>query len=211
MNRRNFLTTAGVARIAGGLAVGTPTASGGVIRAVGQGKKNIPNPLVTDQNGRTYRFYDDLIKDKMMAINFFYANCDGICPRMTSNLLKVQQELRRRVGDRVGRDIFLYSISLKPEEDTPAALKHYAGMHGIKGPGWLFLRAARPDMELLRERLGFKDSDPVQDADIDQHTGMVRLGSDVYDKWAACPALGPVYSIVDNLLWLDLKLPRHPY
>jgi protein SCO1/2 len=66
-------------------------------------------------------------------------------------------------------------------------------------------------MERLRARLGFKDSDPVLDADINQHTGMVRVGSDVYDKWVACPALGPVYAIVDNLLWLDLKLPRHPY
>ena len=211
MNRRNFFSTAGSAGVAGGLIVGESRKSAPMVRTAGQGKKNIPNPKVTDQHGTTHRFYDHLVKDKMVVINFFYANCKGICPLMTSNLLKVRNQLHERVGDRVGRDIFMYSISLKPEEDKPAVLADYARMHGIKGPGWLFLRAARPDMELLRSRLGFKDSDPVLDADIDQHTGVVRLGSDVYDKWAACPALGPAYAIADNLLWLDLKLPRQPY
>ena len=212
MNRRSFLGRSAAARFAGGLTLGRSAISAEAPRVAGQGKRNIPNPMVTDQNGKTYHFYDDLVKNKMVAINFFYANCTGICPMMTANLLKVQKELRNRVGDRVGRDIFMYSISLKPEEDTPAMLAQYAQMHDIKpGSGWLFLRAARPDMELLRQRLGFKDSEPVLDADIDQHTGVVRLGSDVYDKWSASPALGPVYAIVDSLLWLDLKLPRHAY
>jgi protein SCO1/2 len=205
MERRSFFAAA--ALLAGGT-----RASASSVRAVGQGRENIPNVPVTDQSGKTHEFYRDLVKGKMVAINFFYANCTGICPRMTSNLLKVQEELRKRVGDRVGRDIFMYSISLKPEEDSPHHLAEYARMHGIKpNSGWLLLRAKRPNMELLRERLGFKDSDPVLDADVDQHTGMVRLGSDVYDKWAASAALGPVHAIVDSLLWTDLTLPRVVY
>jgi len=210
MNRRSFLVLGSLARpVTAGRRTG-PTANG--VGAVQPGRKNIPNVMVTSQDGRRYRFYDDLVKGKMVIINFFYAQCTGICPRMTSNLLKVRKELENRAPGRVGRDILLYSISLKPEEDTPKHLALYAKMHGIQpGSGWLFLQAKRPDMELLRERLGCKDTDPVLDADIDQHTGMVRLGSDVYDKWAACPALGPVYTIVDSLLWLDLKLPRRGY
>src|SRR5438874_11778211 len=120
-------------------------ASAALPRAAASGRQNIPNVPVTSQAGKTYRFYDDLVKGKMVVINFFYANCTGICPRMTSNLVKVQKELVNRVGDRVGRDIFLYSISLKPEEDTPRQLAQYAGMHGIQpGSGWLLLRARRP-------------------------------------------------------------------
>jgi protein SCO1 len=188
MERRSFFTAA----------------TGVSMRVVGQGRDNIPNVPVTDQAGKSHHFYQDLVKDKLVAINFFYANCEGICPRMTSNLLKVQEELRKRVGDRVGRDIFLYSISLKPEEDSPKHLADYARMHGIKrDSGWLLLRAKRPEMELLRTRLGFKDSDPVLDADINQHTGIVRLGNDAWDKWAASPALGPYNTIADTLLWMD--------
>jgi protein SCO1 len=209
MERRSFF--AATTLLAGATRVSASVVSSSPQRTVGQGRDNIPNVPVTDQAGRTHHFYQDLVKGKMVVINFFYANCVGICPRMTSNLLKVQEELKHRVGDRVGRDIFMYSISLKPEEDNPKHLAEYAGMHGIKpDSGWLLLRAKRPDMELLRKRLGFKDSDPVLDADIDQHTGIVRLGSDVYDKWAASPALGPVPAIVDSLLWMDLALPPAP-
>jgi protein SCO1/2 len=182
-----------------------PRISASVERVAGQGKANIPDVPVTDQAGKTHRFYQDLVKGKMVAINFFYANCTGICPRMTSNLLQVQKELRERAGDRLGRDIFMYSISLKPEEDTTKHLAEYSRMHGIQpNSGWLLLRTRRPETELLRARLGFKDSDPILDADINQHTGIVRLGSDVYDKWAASPALGPAHSIVDSLMRMDL-------
>lgn len=212
MNRRNFISSilapAPVVALASTHQPQPASAS-----ALGlTGRAAIPNVRVTSQAGKSYRFYDDLVKGKMVAINFFYARCNGVCPRMTANLLKVQQQLRERVGDRVGRDIFLYSISLKPEEDTPGHLAAYARMHGIRpDSGWLLLRAKREDAELLRRRLGFVDSDPVLDADIDQHTGMVRLGSDVYDKWSACPAMGPAYAIVDSLLWSDLTLPRRGY
>src|SRR5438309_11839546 len=108
MNRKDFFRTAGFARFAASLVVADSKISSSVARPIGQGKKNIPNPQVTDQTGRTYRFYDDLIKDKMVVINFFYASCTGICPRMTSNLVKVQQELRKRVGARLGQDILMY-------------------------------------------------------------------------------------------------------
>ncbi len=176
-----------------------------VVRAVGMGRANLPNVAVTSQDGTTYRFYDDLVRGKIVLINMFYAQCTGICPRMTSNLQKIRKEL----GDRVGKDIFIYSISLKPEEDTVDRLAHYAEMHGIEpNSGWLLLRAAREDMELLRTRLGFKDSDAVLDRDINQHTGMVRIGNDTYDRWGACPLLGPTEAVVRTVMWTDPNAPR---
>src|SRR4051794_14019179 len=68
------------------------------------------------------------------------------------------------LGDRFGRDIFMYSISLQPEHDTPERLADYASLYGV-GPGWLLLTGKATDIELLRHRLGFVDSDPAQDAD----------------------------------------------
>jgi protein SCO1/2 len=195
------------AGIAAGVALTGGVAKADIVRAVGMGRLNIPNVPVTSQYGKTYhRFYEDLIQGKTVLINFFYAECVGICPQMTSNLLKIQKGL----GDCVGRDTFIYSISLKPEQDTPAKLMHYAGMHGVQpNSGWLFLRAERKNMELLRERLGFKDSDATLDADVNQHTGILRIGNDRYDRWSAYPLLGKVETIVEVVRQMDPHAPRH--
>jgi protein SCO1 len=206
MDRRSFFKNLGVAVApASVLSIGAPPASPSIVRAVATGRRNIPNVTVTSQEGKSYRFYDDLVRHKTVLINFFYANCAGICPRMTSNLLKIQ----RALGDRVGKDTFIYSISLKPEQDDVENLQMYADMHGIApGSGWLLLHASRPNMELLRERLGFKDSDPALDADINQHTGILRFGSDVYDRWSAYPLMGRVETIAQLVCELDPHAPR---
>jgi protein SCO1/2 len=208
MNRRSFFANiAAAAPAAAALALPAKPAQAAIVRAVGEGRKNVPNVPVTSQDGRTFRFYDDLVKGKTVLINFFYADCSGICPRMTSNLAKI----RAALGDRVGKDTFIYSISLKPELDSPHKLRDYAQMHGIApNSGWLLLRARRADTELLRERLGFKDSDPTLDADINQHTGILRFGSDVYDKWSGYPLLGNVELIAEMVRQLDPNAPRRP-
>jgi len=86
------------------------------------GANYFPNvPLVT-QDGKTVHFYADLLKGKMVVINFIYTKCRDSCPMETAKLAQVQ----RLLGDRVGRDVFFYSISIDPERDTPAELKEYA-------------------------------------------------------------------------------------
>lgn len=85
-------------------------------------ERSFPNVTLTTHEGKKVRFYDDLLKDKIVLINFMYVKCDGTCPSTTANLLRVQKML----GGRVGRDIFMYSITLKPEEDTPEVLSRYA-------------------------------------------------------------------------------------
>jgi len=102
-------------------------------------RRYFPNVKLQTQDGKTVRFYDDLIKGKIVTINFFYAKCEGICPTVTANLARVQKLL----GERMGRDIFMISISLKPETDTPAVLKEYAEMFKAK-PGWTFLTGNPP-------------------------------------------------------------------
>ena len=93
-------------------------------------QRYFPNLILTDQNGRKLKFYDDLIKDKIVIINMFYAQCEGICTPITRNLLRVQKLL----GNRVGKDIFMYSFTLNPKNDTvPARLDH---RQQGKCPGW---------------------------------------------------------------------------
>lgn len=160
--------------------------------------KLFPNVELTTHEGKKVRFYDDLIKDKIVTINFMYATCDGICPGITRNLAKAQAML----GDLVGTDIFMYSITLKPLEDTPKVLGNHARVMKAK-PGWLFLTGKPEDIELIRRRQGFVDPDPAVDKDKDQHIGNVRFGNEPMQHWGACPGLGKPEIIVESLLWLD--------
>jgi len=169
------------------------TASRGRLQA-----KHFPNVELITHEGKKVRFYDDLIKDKIVTINFMYATCDGICPGITRNLAKAQEML----GDMVGKDIFMYSITLKPIEDTPAVLDKHARSLKTK-PGWLFLTGKPEDIELLRRSQGFVDPDPAVDKDKDQHIGNVRFGNEPMQRWGACPGLGKPEIIVESLLWMD--------
>lgn len=157
-----------------------------------------PNLLLTTHLGKKVRFYDDLLKDKLVIINFMYAKCDGVCPGITTNLVRVQKLL----GDRVGRDIFMYSFTLKPEQDTPRSLAAYAEMHNVK-PGWLFLTGSPADMELLRRKLGYTDPDPVVDADKSSHIGNVRYGNEPRELWGSCPGLAKPKWIAESISWVD--------
>lgn len=144
-----------------------------------------PNVKLKTQDNQSVRLYDDLLKGKSVLINFFYANCkDGVCPVTTENLVKFQKLL----GDRCGKDVFMYSFSLAPEQDTPARLKHYQGMHGA-GPGWTFLTGSPRDLEMCRVRFGFTDPDPELDRAKTQHTNVVLMGNEPNERWMAAPAM----------------------
>ncbi|MEJ7616289.1 MAG: SCO family protein, partial [Pyrinomonadaceae bacterium] len=144
------------------------------------------------------RFYDDLIKGKIVLINMMYVRCAGICPGMTANLLRVQKAL----SDRVGHDIFMYSITLSPQEDTPEVLKRYAEAYKVK-PGWSFLTGKSQDIETLRTKLGFRDPDPALDVKKSEHIGVVRYGNEALARWGATPALSTVKGIVRAIRWMD--------
>jgi protein SCO1/2 len=122
------------------------------------GAHGIPNVEVWTHTGRKVRFYDDLVRDRVVTLNVFFTSCGDTCPLVTQNLRQVQDLL----GDRVGRDIFMYSITLQPELETPEILKDYAELHEV-GPGWLFLTGPSDGIGRLRRRLGFAGPDPELD------------------------------------------------
>lgn len=134
-----------------------------------------PNVVLTDQDGRKHRFYDDLLKDKIVTINFIYTTCKDICPLDTANLLRVQELL----GDRVGKSIFMYSISIDPVNDTPEALKLYMNTYGVK-PGWTFLTGKKEDVNLIISKLAMRVSKPGSERD---HDTSIRLGNEKQGQW----------------------------
>ena len=160
-----------------------------------------PNFELTTHESKKVHFYDDLIKDKIVVINFMYARCEGICVPITQNLKRVQNLL----GKRVGRDIFMYSITLKPEEDSPEKLKHYVQMHKLK-PGWTFLTGNPEQIQTLRRKLGFYDGKAKLDKDVTNHIGMIRYGNEPKQWWAMCPGQANAPWIVEAILWMDPKV-----
>ena len=154
-----------------------------------------PNLVLRTQDDERVRLYDDLLAGKTVLVNFFYANCkDGLCPVTTENLVQLQ----RLLGERCGRDVFMYSFSLAPEQDTPARLRHYREMHKV-GPGWTFLTGSAADLELCRVRFGFTDPDPVLDRAKTQHTNVVLLGNEPHERWIASPALTSPRFLLEQL------------
>ena len=155
---------------------------------------HFPNVLLQTHEGHDVHFYTDLVKGRLVVLNMMYANCAAICPPNTANLLRVQEAL----GSRIGHDVFMYSLTLQPAIDKPADLRRYMDKYGI-GDGWTFLTGQPRDVELLRLHLGFYTADPVSDADLKQHTGMVRLGHDARDRWSMIPAQATTRQIVDSI------------
>lgn len=209
MDRRQFLgsiaaATLGAAGFAALPAV-ADTAAGRKyveIPAAERRRRRFLNVALTTHEGKMVRFYDDLIKDKTVLMNFFYTNCAGesLCPMATANLARVQELL----GKRVGKDIFIYSITLDPEHDTPAVLKRYARGFGA-APGWLFLTGEKSDIEMLRRSLGDVDLDPAKDREKSTHTGMLRYGIEPLERWAACASLTRPDFIVKNVARMEAR------
>src|SRR6476620_9673857 len=145
-------------------------------------RRHLPNVELITQDNQKVHFYTDVVKDKRVVLQFMFTRCKDICPVITHHLVEVQRVLNGRVG----RDIFFYSISLSPEEDSPKELKEFAKSHHADGPGWTFLTGKPEDIFRLRKSLGFFYDDPKEDADRNNHSGMLVIGTEPLMRWAMC-------------------------
>ncbi|HVF58858.1 MAG TPA: SCO family protein [Thermoanaerobaculia bacterium] len=140
------------------------------------GASYFPNVELTTHDGRRVRFFD-LIEDKVVLINFIYTSCPDTCPMETARLLEVQ----RILGDRVGKDVFFYSISIDPEHDTQPVLQAFAETWNIP-EGWKFLTGDEEDIVLLRKKLGVTTKD-VRSKDFKDHDLNLVLGNQATGRW----------------------------
>ena len=159
------------------------------------GRDYFPNvPLVT-QDGETVHFFDDLIEDKIVAINFIYTTCPDTCPLETAQLARVQSIL----GDRLGKDVFFYSISIDPEHDTPEVLAEYRDRFGAN---WTFLTGDEADIIDLRRKLGLYVEE-IQDGSNNHNVNMI-IGNQATGRWMKRSPFENPYVLADQLgNWLD--------
>jgi len=157
------------------------------------GQDYFPNTTLINQDGESVRFFDDLIKDKVVAINFIFTRCTDSCPLETARLKQVQKLL----GDRVGSDVFFYSISIDPEADTPEVLKEYAGKFKV-GPGWQFLTGNKDEITLLRQKLGLFIKG-VDDGQTKDHNLSLIIGNQATGRWMKASPMENPYVLADRL------------
>jgi protein SCO1/2 len=145
----------------------------------------MPQAVVQDQDGREFKFYDDLIKDKLVLISFASVDGEKRFP-IVDNLVKVQQMVR----DRLGKDLFIYTVTTKPQVDTPAALKAFAAK---KGAHWQFLTGKTEEIAKIKTTLGVMGS----------IHGLLWIGNDRSGRWLSKPArLQPLF-ISESLAFLS--------
>jgi len=153
--------------------------------APARNKMVIPDVHVLDQYGNELNFYSDLIKDKTVAINFIFTNCTTICPPLAATFARLQKEM----GDKIGKDVHLISISVDPLTDTPERLKAW-GAKFKAGPGWTFVTGEKQEMDKLLTALGAAVSKR------EDHTPAMIIGNDSKGVWTRTYGLAKIPQIM---------------
>lgn len=159
--------------------------------------KYFTDVVLINQNGEKVRLYTDLLAGKVVIINSFFATCKGVCLPMNRNLEKIQEAL----GDRVGKDVYIISISVDPTVDTPPRLKEYAKKLNAR-PGWYFLTGDKENVEFALKKLGqFVNAR-------EDHLNIFIIGNERTGLWKKAIGLAPsdqLVKIVESVL--NDKLP----
>jgi protein SCO1/2 len=140
------------------------------------GANYFPNTPLINQDGKTVHFYDDLLKGKSVAINIIYTRCKDECPLETARMVQLQ----RILGERMGKDIFFYSISIDPNYDTPEVLRAYMKKYGV-GPGWDFLTGKEDDIKIVAKKIGLSRTADLINPD--GHSPSLMVGNEPTGRW----------------------------
>ncbi len=143
---------------------------------------------LVDQDGRRHRFYSDLLQGKIVVVAAFLTSCTTSCPILAERMAALQE----RVGDRLGRDVYLLSFSVDPQTDTPARLKQYAERVGAR-PGWFFLTGSKTNVDWALYKLGAY-TDPAE-----AHSNLLILGNEPAGEWKKVFGLAPAEDLLRSL------------
>lgn len=154
----------------------------------------LPDTEVVDQDGRRLRFYTDLVRGKVVAINFVYTTCTSVCPRAGQNFSRLQALL----GERLGRDVHLISISTDPDVDTPERMREWGARFGRRS-GWTLVTGEPVQVrELLRVLTGSERGGGGQQQG-GNHTPLLLMGNDARREWRSAFGLAPAHRLLRTL------------
>ncbi len=150
-----------------------PGSSNAAEDEVERAREYFTNLELINQDGETVRFFDDVLRDKVVVINFVFTNCQGACPLMTFKLSQVRDQFEGEIGD----PLQFVSLSIDPERDTPAAMKAFAQEHNADHEGWVWLTGNPDHLDNIIKRLGqFAE-------DVESHSTMMLAGNVSAAHW----------------------------
>ena len=132
----------------------------------------LPDAVLTDQHGRTARFKSDFVGDRLVLVNFVYTTCTTVCPVQSALFADLQQ----RLGDRVGREVALISVTVDPLRDTPLRLKEFSAQYQA-GPGWSFLGGSKQAVDEVLNAFG------AYTPNFADHPAVVLVGDPRSGEW----------------------------
>ena len=141
--------------------------------------------VLVNQNGQEMRLFSDLIRGRTVIIIPFFTSCTGACPVMNQNLAKIQDWL----GERLGKDANMISISVDPATDTVSKLQEYARKFSAK-PGWFFLSGKRENVEFALKKLG-QYVETRED-----HSNIMIIGNEKTGLWKKAFSLAAIESLI---------------
>lgn len=172
-----LLPQAGYSQQAGTKAVTTNDAA-----AEEKARKFFTDVEVIDQNGKQLRFYSDVLKDRVVLINFIFTNCQDYCPMVTSKLAQTRQLMAESIKD----DVWYISVSVDPDRDTPEAMKEFARKQKVDESRWIFLTGDKQNLDFIVKRLG------QYSQDVEAHSTLMLAGNTKTRHWTrVMPMAGP--------------------
>jgi len=165
----------------------------------------LPDTSLVTHDHRRVRFYRDLVRGRIVLMNLAYTRCTGICPTGFAKM----RALQAHAGDALGRGIFLYTLTLDPEHDSPKVLAEARRDYGARR-GWTFLTGRFEAVEEVRRALGLFDPDPRVDADRNQHAGLIVMGNDPEDRWSTVPLGFRTQRVLEAFDRVRLPVDRWP-
>lgn len=145
---------------------------------------------LVDRTGRPVKFRSEAMADRIVAIDFIYTSCTTVCPVLSALFAQVQDQL----GPRLGKEVWLASISVDPVRDTPRRMAAEAEKFGA-GPGWLWLTGRTDSVERVLTGL---DAYAVA---FEEHASVILIGDAKSGKWRRLfgfPAPEDIVAILDE-------------
>ncbi|HRC86981.1 MAG TPA: SCO family protein [Thermoanaerobaculia bacterium] len=136
------------------------------------GRAYFTDVVLIDQQGHEQRLWSDLVENRVVLISPFFTHCEGVCPKLSATLGRLQD----RLGDRLGKDVLMLSITVDPARDTPAKVREYAAQLKAR-PGWLFLSGKKENVDLALTKLGYYVDQP------EGHSNLVIVGNERTGLW----------------------------
>ena len=133
---------------------------------------DLRNALLQNQDGQDVRFVSDVIGDNIVVMDFVYTTCTTVCPVLTALFTQVQTKL----GDDLGNEVVMVSMTVDAARDTPARLKAYATKHRVQ-QGWTWLTGPKTTMDDVLTGLG------AFSVSFEDHPAMVIVGDGRTGEW----------------------------